>query len=595
MVTILGILRILHLWVNIFQVKIMLTFPAPGRTRNNTLPAFAPRIFPLRKSVSALLLPLAMVCIFLLGAYDQADAQGQKDATGRSDVLAEICSPKTEEQIRAIGVLVHIASDGSEQDLAWSSRIIERTLNRGLGCGPESKYVLIDDQNYFDAATFQPVSKPSFELSFPSLTFRVRAHLETASAELTLLVKSTPEIQESVVQTIEKNFKIADKQIIERAMKLDYNSAVLSSLKAILSLLELHSDSVDKRLAAIKRVGTEPNRRTQTALLELLKDNEYSSDPRIKTALQSSLRKVDIWLKFSNILAVAFSGLSYASILFLAALGLAIIFGLMGVINLAQGELIMLGAYCTFLVQAFFKTYFPSLLGWYLPAAVPVTFLATAAIGIMMELTVIRFLYKRPIMTLLATWAVSLLIINSVRVIFGTQNLEFVALSYLSGGVSVIGDFMITFNRLFAIIFALVALVLTSLLLHKTKFGLYIRAVTNNREMARCIGVSTRMVDSLAFGFGSGLAGLGGLALSQIFIANPNMGQDFIVDSFLTVVLGGVGNLGGTTAASLTIGEINLFIEPIWGAVAAKVIVLLLFIFFIQWRPEGMFTPKGRR
>jgi urea transport system permease protein len=198
-------------------------------------------------------------------------------------------------------------------------------------------------------------------------------------------------------------------------------------------------------------------------------------------------------------------------------------------------------------------------------------------------------------MTLLATWAVSLLIINSVRVIFGTQNLEFVALSYLSGGVSVIGDFMITFNRLFAIIFALVALVLTSLLLHKTKFGLYIRAVTNNREMARCIGVSTRMVDSLAFGFGSGLAGLGGLALSQIFIANPNMGQDFIVDSFLTVVLGGVGNLGGTTAASLTIGEINLFIEPIWGAVAAKVIVLLLFIFFIQWRPEGMFTPKGRR
>jgi len=586
---------VLYSWVNNYHFKIMFTFTVSVHTRNNILLKILPWIFPLRKTVSALLVLLGAGCIFLLSADDQARAQDLTEATRRSDVLSEICKQKTDVRVRAIRVLVQIASDGSEQDLTWSRRILERTLNRALGCGPEGKYVLKDGQNYFDAVTLEPISKPDFKFKSPFINFRVRAHLETAIAELTLLTKSDPETQFSLVQTIEKQFKIVDQQIIERAIMLDHNSAVHSSLKAILSMLELNSDSVDQRLAAIKRVGKNPNRRTQTLLLEFLKDKEYSSDPRIKAALKSSLRNVERWLKLSNILAVIFSGLSYASILFLAALGLAIIFGLMGVINLAQGELLMVGAYSTFLVQEFFKAYLPSLLGWYLLAAVPVTFLATAIIGVIMELTVIRFLYKRPLMTLLATWAVSLLIINSVRVIFGTQNLEFVTLSYLSGGVFVVGDFIITFNRLFAIIFALIALVFTLLLLHKTPIGLYIRAVTNNREMAGCIGVSTRMVDSLTFGLGSGLAGLGGLALSQIFIANPNMGQDFIVDSFLTVVLGGVGNLGGTALASLAIGEINLFIEPIWGAVAAKVIVLLLFIFFIQWRPEGMFAPKGGR
>lgn len=588
-------LLFLHAWFNNCFFKIKFSFTTRALMRKNTRSECVSRIFPGREAVSALLLAVVAGCVFSLCADDQAYAQGQPDATKRTDALAELCSPNTEAHVRAISILLQIASGGAERDLNWSNRIIERTINQGLGCGPEGKYVIKDGQNYFDAVTLEPVPEPKFEFKSPFINFRDRAQLETASAELTLLTESDPETLLAAVKTIEKQFKITDQKIIERAMTLEHNSDVRSLLKAVLSLLELHSTSIDKRLEAIKRVGSEPNRRTQTSLMELLKDKEYSSDPRIKAALESTLSHVENRLRLTNILAVAFSGLSYASILFLAALGLAIIFGLMGVINLAQGELIMIGAYSTFLVQEFFITYLPSLLGWYLLAAIPVTFLATAIIGVIMELTVIRFLYKRPIMTLLATWAVSLLIINSVRVIFGTQNLEFVTLPFLSGGVSVVGDFIITFNRLFAIIFSLMTLVFTLLLLHKTKFGLYIRAVTNNREMAGCIGVSTRMVDSLAFGFGSGLAGLGGLALSQIFIANPNMGQDFIVDSFMTVVLGGVGNLGGTTLASLTIGEINLFIEPIWGAVAAKVIVLLLFIFFIQWRPEGMFTPKGRR
>lgn len=589
-------LLFLHAWVNNCCFKIKFTFTTLALMRKNPPSECVPRIFPWREAVSALLVAVAAGCVFVLCADDQACAQGQPDATKRIDALAELCSPNTEAHVHAISILLQIASGGAERDLNWSNRIIERTINQGLGCGSEGKYVIKDGQNYFDAVTLEPVPEPKFEFKSPFINFRDRAQLETASAELALLTESDPETLLEAVKTIEKQFKIADQKIIARAITLEHNSDVRSSLRDVLSLLELHSTSIDKRLEAIKRVGSEPNRRTQTSLMELLKDKEYSSsDPRIKAALESTLSHVENRLRLTNILAVAFSGLSYASILFLAALGLAIIFGLMGVINLAQGELIMIGAYSTFLVQEFFKTYLQSLLGWYLLAAVPVTFLATAIIGVIMELTVIRFLYKRPIMTLLATWAVSLLIINSIRVIFGTQNLEFVTLPFLSGGVSVVGDFIITFNRLFAIIFSLMALVFTLLLLHKTKFGLYIRAVTNNREMAGCIGVSTRMVDSLAFGFGSGLAGLGGLALSQIFIANPNMGQDFIVDSFMTVVLGGVGNLGGTTLASLTIGEINLFIEPIWGAVAAKVIVLLLFIFFIQWRPEGMFTPKGRR
>ena len=212
-----------------------------------------------------------------------------------------------------------------------------------------------------------------------------------------------------------------------------------------------------------------------------------------------------------------------------------------------------------------------------------------------MEATVIRHLYRRPLMTLLATWAISLLLVNLVQLLFGTQNLEFVTPAFLAGGTRVVADFMVTWNRLFAIAFAVGILALALLVLHRTPLGLFVRAVTENRDMAECVGVSTRRIDLLSFGVGSGLAGLAGLALTPIYNVNPTMGTNFIVDSFLVVVLGGVGNLAGTLIAALGIGQVNIVIEPLYGAVAAKVIVLLMIILFIQFRPEGIFSVKGRR
>ncbi len=237
----------------------------------------------------------------------------------------------------------------------------------------------------------------------------------------------------------------------------------------------------------------------------------------------------------------------------------------------------------------------PGLLDWYLIIAIPAAFLVTAAIGIALEASLLRHLYKRPLMSLLATWAVSLFLMNLVRVTFGTQNLQFETPFYVTGGVPVIGDFIFTWNRMFAIAFATVTLLITWFVVRRTPLGLNIRAVTQNRDMAACIGIPTRRVDMMAFGLGSGLAGLAGLALSPIYSINPQMGQGFIIDSFMVVVLGGVGTIAGTVVAALGIGQINVLIEPLWGAVTAKVIVLLMIIAFLQWRPEGLFAVKGRR
>jgi urea transport system permease protein len=268
---------------------------------------------------------------------------------------------------------------------------------------------------------------------------------------------------------------------------------------------------------------------------------------------------------------------------------------LIGVINLAQGELIMVGAYAAWFTQQAIRAVAPALVDWYLVLAIPVSFAAAALVGLVMEALVIRRLYDRPLMTLLATWAISLLLINTVRVTIGTQNLEMHQPFYVSGGFPLVGDFILTANRLFAIAVAVAAFLGVIAVLRLTTFGLNVRAVTQNRAMAGAAGVDVRRTDRMAFALGSGLAGLAGVALAPLYNVNPNLGSGFMVDAFMVVVLGGVGSLAGAVVASLGIGQINVAIEPIYGAVAAKVIVLLLVILFIQRRPEGLFAPKGRR
>jgi urea transport system permease protein len=281
-------------------------------------------------------------------------------------------------------------------------------------------------------------------------------------------------------------------------------------------------------------------------------------------------------------------------VLLLAALGLAITYGLMGVINMAHGELIMIGAYATYVVQDLFRTYLPGAFDWYLAAAIPVAFAVAGGVGMVLERTVIRWLYGRPLETLLATWGISLILIQSVRSLFGAQNVQVINPAFMSGGIEVFTDIVLPWNRIVIIGFAFAVLAGIWLLLARTRLGLFVRGVTQNRSMAACVGVRTNRVDTWSFGLGSGIAGLAGCALSQIGNVGPDLGQAYIVDSFMVVVFGGVGQLAGTVYASLILGLGNKLLESYSGAVLAKIAVLAFIVVFIQLRPQGMFALRGR-
>ena len=310
--------------------------------------------------------------------------------------------------------------------------------------------------------------------------------------------------------------------------------------------------------------------------------------------MQAAKSSIKTRLQASEWAGHVFSGLSTASILLLAALGLAITYGLLGVINMAHGELIMIGAYTTYVVQSLFKTHLGQYVDWYLLVAIPAAFLVSALIGMLIERTVIRPLYGRQLETLLATFGVSLILMQLVRMIFGAQNVEVSNIAWLSGGISLTPSLMLPYNRIAIIIFTVAVLLLLVYLLNKTRFGLFVRAVTQNRQMARAVGIRSARIDMLAFGLGSGLAGLAGCALAQVGNVGPDLGQNYIIDAFLVVVVGGVGQVWGAVLAALGLGISGTVLEIGLGAVLAKIILLVLVILFIQKRPQGLFAIKGR-
>ncbi len=306
-------------------------------------------------------------------------------------------------------------------------------------------------------------------------------------------------------------------------------------------------------------------------------------------ALTAVERNLAVWSLGQNV----WYGLSLGSVLLLAAIGLAITFGVMGVINMAHGEMVMLGAYVTFVVQEWIRSNNPALFDWSLVIAVPLAFLVAGAIGMLIERGIIRYLYGRPLETLLATWGLSLIIQQAVRTTFGSSNREVGSPSWMSGSFE-LGQLSITYGRLWIIVFSLAVFVALLFVLRFTRFGLEMRAVTQNRPMAASMGIRTSRVDALTFGLGSGIAGIAGVALSQIDNVSPNLGQGYIIDSFLVVVFGGVGNLFGTLVGAMTLGIANKLLEPFTGAVLGKIIFLVLVILFIQKRPRGLFALKGR-
>ncbi|MEJ4046289.1 urea ABC transporter permease subunit UrtB [Erwinia sp. SLM-02] len=381
--------------------------------------------------------------------------------------------------------------------------------------------------------------------------------------------------------------------LLNRRLAAEQDSRVHAVLAQAVAGLQLTDGNPQVRLQAVRVLGETSDPQTQASLERLLSP-QNEADASVRAAAADSLKQIRHRLMLGEVLGQAFTGLSLGSVLLLAALGLAITYGLLGVINMAHGEMLMLGAYATWMVQNLFQRFAPEWLAFYPLLALPVAFFITAAIGMALERTIIRHLYGRPLETLLATWGISLMLIQLVRVVFGTQNLEVANPAWLSGGLQVLPNLVLPYNRLAVMVFVVGVLVLTWLLLNKTRLGMNVRAVTQNRAMADCCGVPTGRVDMLAFGLGSGIAGLGGVALSQLGNVGPELGQGYIIDSFLVVVTGGVGQLAGTVVAALGLGILNKVLEPQIGAVLGKILILVLIVLFIQKRPQGLFAFKGR-
>ena len=394
------------------------------------------------------------------------------------------------------------------------------------------------------------------------------------------------------IDILENNLSELDAKAINQMYLNEKNNTVKSRFAQLKARLDYQSENVLTKIEAAK-VLKDSNRPDVLALVqnELAQPNLH---PDLKAALVDARSSIKTRIQASEWAGHVFSGLSTASILLLAALGLAITYGLLGVINMAHGELIMIGAYTTYVVQSFFKSHFSGLVDWYLIAAIPAAFIVSAAIGMLIERTVIRPLYGRQLETLLATFGVSLILMQVVRMIFGAQNVEVSNISWLSGGISITPSLMLPYNRIAIIVFTVAVLLLLVYLLNKTRFGLFVRAVTQNRQMARAVGIRASRIDMMAFGLGSGLAGLAGCALAQVGNVGPDLGQNYIIDAFLVVVVGGVGQVWGAVLAALGLGVSGTVLEIGMGAVLAKIILLVLVILFIQKRPQGLFAIKGR-
>ncbi|MDX6804794.1 urea ABC transporter permease subunit UrtB [Terrihabitans rhizophilus] len=528
-------------------------------------------------------------CLAALLSAQAASAQ----AIERSAVVAGLCGTAAAGG-EAASHLLALAGTTNAEDVSWSLSLTQAVLNRQLKCPAAGPGVVDDGRAPRDAATLAPAPLPPSART-PVLNLRNRGALDLAQAALTLRAGADAGVRRGALGVLTRRAADVPLPVFEQAAAAETDPSLKAEIENTAAIAALNSPDMAKGLDALERLSATRTRRVQTQIAALRDDPAYAGDRTFKAAVDSALTRVEGGIRIGNMLAALYNGLSFASILFMAAIGLSIIFGLMGVINLAQGELIMIGAYVTWLTQEVLRAALPGLVDYYLLVAIVPAFLVTALIGVALEVTILRHLYRRPLMSLLATWAISLFLINAVRLGFGTQNLQFATPFYVAGGVPVIGDFIVTWNRLFAIAFAAVTLGLTWFVVQRTGLGLDIRAVTQNRDMAGCIGIPTRRVDMLAFGLGSGLAGLAGLSLSPIYNVNPQMGANFIIDAFMVVVLGGVGTIGGTLIAALGVGQINVLIEPFWGAVAAKVIVLFLIIGFLQFRPEGLFSAKGRR
>ncbi|RVI94754.1 urea ABC transporter permease subunit UrtB [Sinorhizobium medicae] len=525
---------------------------------------------------------LAMLFLFT------AMPQGLRAAEGLRDLVNALGEAKLSAMDEHIAAL---AKTGEPEVVA----ILDALGAGNLYARKADGQVFLTKESGSNLALFDPISgesageTPKAAMSKIKVNNSVRRAVRAALGGLTLLSPDRAQrlkAAQSVLQTPDVDALDA----VENALAAEKDEAVRTVLEQARATMLLASDRpIEEKKEAVRLLRENGGREALPVLSAALGSAENGLEQDIEAAIASIEQAQEFWNAGQNV----WYGLSLGSVLLLAAIGLAITFGVMGIINMAHGEMVMLGAYTTFLVQDVVRTSFPHLFEWSLAIALPLAFLFTGAVGLVLERGVIRFLYGRPLETLLATWGISLILQQSVRTIFGPTNREVGNPSWMSGAFE-LGGLTITWNRLWIIVFALAVFTALLFLLKKTPMGLQMRAVTQNRRMASSMGIRTPLVDALTFALGSGIAGIAGVALSQIDNVSPNLGQGYIIDSFMVVVFGGVGNLWGTLVGAFSLGILNKFLEPYAGAVLGKILVLVLIILFIQKRPRGLFALKGR-
>jgi urea transport system permease protein len=431
----------------------------------------------------------------------------------------------------------------------------------------------------------------------PVIDNELRRALEMTLATLRL-TSSDSRVRRRAAEDIARQPNDGLVPIVRRLLVSEKDTHVRRALALSLAWADIDSPAVPVRIGALMAIADSPSAAFKPAVERVLSQGArrqpVEASVQVRAAASKALSAIRWRETWTNLISNLYYGLSLGSVLLLISLGLAITFGLMRVINMAHGELLMIGAYATFVVQQLFLKYLPSHSDWYPVVAVPAAFLTAAFVGIILERLVLRFLHGRPLETLLATWGVSLVLIQVVRQLFGAQNVTVANPAWLSGGIELFAGFVLTYNRAAVILFSWAVMSFVWFVLRRTRLGLQVRAVTQNRDMAASMGIATRRVDSWTFAMGAGVAGLGGVALSQLGNVGPELGQGYIIDAFMVVVLGGVGNLAGTLAGAMGLGIATKWAEPIVGAVLGKIVILVLIILFIQRRPQGLFALKGR-
>ncbi len=542
------------------------------------------------EKLSGLLAAFACICVLSTSPVVAQDSKAV-------DLVQDLGSRSYSKIIKAVNGLAATGVNGVEG-------VLNAYLSRNLFVRKSDKRVVFAKKTDSQYRLFAPLTRQSLgtakrsDLTKLRLNNRLRRTLRAALGGLTLR-SSDPAQRIKAANVVFKAPKASQVSILKKVLAAEKDENVRPVIERSLAAAVLaHGATSKARAEAVIVLGTYSDPDVSARLKSLLiKDSAgrfAEKEPLVREAAQKALDEIAERVAIWDFIGKLFQGVSLGSVLLLAAIGLAITFGVMGVINMAHGEMVMIGAYTTFVIQEIIRTSAPAFFDVSVIIAIPMAFLVAGAFGVAIERGIIRYLYGRPLETLLATWGLSLILQQMVRTIFGPTNREVGNPSWMTGAIELDGGALLTYNRIWIIVFSVVVLVLLALVLKKTAFGLQMRAVTQNRRMASAMGIRTGWVDAMTFGLGSGVAGVAGVALSQIDNVSPNLGQAYIVDSFMVVVFGGVGNLLGTLFGALTLGVANKFLEAWSGAVLAKIFILVAVILFIQKRPSGIFALKGR-